>query len=128
MSTWRRLAIEQFPELGDDITSEASLVDLAYELRGLLVASLDSEDSEIGQRVLAFAVWAAGNTKNESFVHFLHDVFGDIIQSDRRRSALWRHLKPAQFAVLSPYFVSEMRGSRISPREIETEYRFARKV
>jgi hypothetical protein len=126
MSTWRRLAMEQFPELANTTLPLDTLVDLVCELKDIMVKALDAEDRERCQRVIAYALWAAAQTKNEPFVHFMYDLFRDAIASDRRRHALWRQLDAAQFAALKTYFVDHMHGARITAKEIEREYRDAR--
>jgi hypothetical protein len=126
MSTWRRLALEQFPELTSASVSLETLVDLYAELTTLLNRGLMVEDNVLVQRVVAFVLWGITQTKNEQFVHGTTDLFRPIVESPSKRSMLWRHITPTQFESLKPFFTSGLgKGSGPSLRDLEQEYRFA---
>jgi len=127
MSTWRRLADEQFPELANATIPVNSLVDLSVELSRLLIAALDSIDSKLCQRVVSYAVWAATQVKNEQFLHFTVDVFSPAVRSETLRFALWRELTPSQFSALKRFFVGTMNpDGEATLRNFETGYRLPR--
>jgi hypothetical protein len=124
MSTWHRLAQEQFPELRGASVRIEKLVDLYSELASLLNRALLAEDAAIVQRVVAFALWGTTQVKNEQFVHCTTDLFRKIVESPSKRAVLWRHLTPSQFDTLKVFFaddVGEGRGHK--SKDLEREYR-----
>lgn len=125
MSTWRRLANEQFPELKDALVPVDTPNALYFELSKILERALDSNDGLLAQRVLSFALWGITQTKNEQFVHGTTALFRQVIESESRRTALWRALTPTEFAKLKGFFIDPYSLRKtVSAEEIEREYRF----
>jgi hypothetical protein len=125
MSTWRRLAIEQFPELRKALMPVENTVELYFELSGFLQSALKSGDDAMVQRVIAYALWGTRQTRDERFVHGTYDLFRPIVQSPSLRATLWRQLTPSQFRDLKTYFHNSYSISpQASLKELEQEYRF----
>ena len=125
MSTWRRLALEQFPELAKEDVPLNAPFDVYYELSKYLEEGIRSGNSELVQRVISFALWGTRQTKDERFVHVTYDLFQRIVESPTLRASLWRELKPQQFEALKRYFYDDYSIRRQTPlKEIEHEYRF----
>ena len=125
MSTWRRLATEQFPELKEAIVPVETLTDLYSELSRLLQDALKAGDEATVKRIVSFALWGTRQTRDERFVHGTYDLFMHVVQSPTLRAALWRQITPSHFADLKAYFHNPY-SLALQPtlKELEQEYRF----
>jgi hypothetical protein len=121
MSAWRREAIEKFPELSSVVNS-GSRLELVYELRKSFELALDQDDGTLGQRIIAYAIWAWRQSENdEQFVYFVEDLLKPTLLRSAQHDSFFRIVDKDQFLALRGFFLHVL-GEKPT-KEFEQEYR-----
>jgi hypothetical protein len=124
MSAWRREAIEKFPEL-DSIVTSGTRLDLVSALRKSLDIALDQDDGALGRRIIAYAIWAWRQSKNnEQFVYFVEDLLKPTLLKSTQHDLFFRIVSKDQFLALHGFFLHVL-GEKPT-KEFEQEYRICK--
>jgi hypothetical protein len=102
MATWRRKAIESFPELRRELNSSDSIYHLYFNLLPMVREAHDASDDESLRKIYGFAEWCL-NQKSEELWNSAGVCFYEHLFDDRK---YWNKVVPW----LSPYVIDNCKS------------------
>ena len=123
MSAWKRLALEQFPEISAEI-EPATTIDLSVLLSTKLVEALQTNEASMSMRVAQYAAWAWSQSATvPQMSYFAQDILAEAIKREPLRAQLWPAVSAPIFRALLPAFSGILQ--RDASNELEREFRQA---
>jgi len=120
MSSWRRIAIEQFPELATVIAADDRL-GLVHHLCLFLEQAIEHADREAVRRVVAYGLWMWRQKRtDEQFVYCVQDLLAPTLRHPSKQLSFARLLAPDQFASLHEVilFVLDEKAAKAYEQEV----------